>query len=109
MVFRHEGAYDRMQYGTRGISTSLGIHQWARNLGWQPLGVCFIVQRPPVQHRRLSERTRCMTAEEIRQNHFARLNNYRHSAEYAEYAKMIGAPVPEGDLPCLLGHRWEID
>jgi hypothetical protein len=50
-----------------------------------------------------------MTHEELRKNHFARLNNYRHSAEYAEYAKLIGAPVPEGDLPCLLGHRWEID
>jgi hypothetical protein len=50
-----------------------------------------------------------MTAEELRKNHFARLNSYRHSAEYAEYAKAIGAPVPEGDLPCLLGHRWEID
>ncbi len=50
-----------------------------------------------------------MTHDAIRKNHFERLNAYRHSAEYAEYAKHIGAEVPEGDLPCLIGNRWEID
>ena len=50
-----------------------------------------------------------MTHDQIRKNHFERLNSYRQSAEYAEYAKAIGAEVPEGDLPCLLGNRWEID
>ena len=50
-----------------------------------------------------------MTHEEIRKRHFERLNNYHHSAEYAEYAKEIGGEVPQGGLPSLLGNRWEID
>ena len=50
-----------------------------------------------------------MTKEEIRKHHFDRLNSYRNSAEYAEYAKTIGADVPPGDLPNLIGNRWEID
>jgi hypothetical protein len=50
-----------------------------------------------------------MTPTEIRKHHFERLNNYRHSAEYAEYAKDIGDEVPQGDLTCLIGDRWEID
>jgi hypothetical protein len=50
-----------------------------------------------------------MTHDEIRKNHFARLNGYRQSAEYAAYARTIGAEVPQGDLPSLLGNRWEID
>ncbi len=50
-----------------------------------------------------------MMHDEIRNRHFARLNSYRHSAEYAEYAREIGAPVPEGELPKLIGDRWEID
>ena len=50
-----------------------------------------------------------MTHDSIRKQHFERLNSYRNSAEYAEYAKTIGADVPQGDLPCLIGNRWEID
>ena len=50
-----------------------------------------------------------MTHDEIRKNHFQHLNSYRHSAEYAEYAKAISAEVPQGDLPSLIGNRWEID
>jgi hypothetical protein len=50
-----------------------------------------------------------MTHDEIRKRHFERLNNYRHSAEYADYARSIGSEVPPGDLPCLIGDRWEID
>ena|SRR5687768_52313 len=45
-----------------------------------------------------------------RDQHFQRLNAYRHSREYAQFAARIGNPVPEGDdLPSLLGVRWEID
>jgi hypothetical protein len=44
-----------------------------------------------------------------RDQHFARLNSYRHSREYATFAANIGDDVPEGDLPSLLGARWEID
>ena len=50
-----------------------------------------------------------MIPSEIRKRHFERLNNYRHSAEYAEYAKASGAEVPQADRPCLIGDRWEID
>jgi hypothetical protein len=50
-----------------------------------------------------------MTHDETRKNHFARLNGYRQSAEYAAYARSIGAEVPHGELPSLLGNRWEID
>ena len=50
-----------------------------------------------------------MTPDEIRKNHFEHLNSYRHSAEYAEYASAVGAEVPAGDLPCLIGNRWEIN
>ena len=31
------------------------------------------------------------------------------SAEYAEYAKSVAWPAPEGDVPSLIGDRWEID
>lgn len=50
-----------------------------------------------------------MTHDEIRARHFERLNSYRQSAEYAEYAGKIGAAVPQGPLTRLLGNRWEID
>ena len=50
-----------------------------------------------------------MTHDEIRKNHFARLNDYRNSAEYAAYARVIGAEIPQGDLPPLVGNRWAID
>lgn len=46
---------------------------------------------------------------DIRTRHFERLNSYRNSAEYAQYAREIGADVPQGDLPSLIGNRWEID
>lgn len=44
-----------------------------------------------------------------RDYHFHRLNAYRQSAEYAAYARTIGADVPAGDLPSLIGARWRID
>jgi len=50
-----------------------------------------------------------MTHTETRKHHFERLNSYRNSVEYAEYAREIGADVPQGQLPSLLGDRWEID
>src|SRR4051812_1411281 len=50
-----------------------------------------------------------MNHEELRTRHYERLNGYRHSAEYADYAKVVGTEVPQGDLPCLIGSRWEID
>lgn len=50
-----------------------------------------------------------MTHDEIRKHHYERLNIYRQSSEYAQYARQIGAEVPEGDLPSLIGNRWEID
>ncbi len=50
-----------------------------------------------------------MTDDEIRKRHFERLNSYRHSAEYADFARSIGSEIPPGDLPCLIGVRWEID
>ena len=45
----------------------------------------------------------------LRDRHFERLNSYRQSREYAEYAKIIGVEVPGGDLPSLIGVRWQID
>ena len=50
-----------------------------------------------------------MTPAETRTHHFERLNSYRNSVEYAEYAREIGAEVPQGNFPSLLGNRWEID
>jgi hypothetical protein len=50
-----------------------------------------------------------MTHDEIRKQHYQRLSGYRQSSEYAEYAKRIGAEVPQGSLPSLLGDKWEID
>ena len=50
-----------------------------------------------------------MTHDQLRKNHFARLNAYVPSKEYAEYAKEIGAGAPQGELPSLIGDRWEID
>ena len=57
----------------------------------------------------VTERDQTTTHDDIRRNHFARLNAYANSAEYAEYARSIGAEVPPGDLPPLIGNRWEID
>jgi len=47
----------------------------------------------------------------ITKEHYRRLNDYRASAEYTEYATAIGyEPAPhEGERPSLLGNRWEID
>lgn len=50
-----------------------------------------------------------MTHDEIRKQHSQRLSGYCQSSEYAEYAKRIGAEVPQGSLPSLLGDKWEID
>jgi hypothetical protein len=50
-----------------------------------------------------------MTHDNFRAHHFERLNSYRKSAEYAQYAREVGADVPQGDLPSLIGNRWEID
>lgn len=50
-----------------------------------------------------------MTHDQLRQHHFERLNAYRHSTEYADYARSIGSSPPAGDLPSLIGNRWEID
>lgn len=50
-----------------------------------------------------------MTHDQIRQRHFEHLNSYRQSAEYAAYAKQVGMAVPEGELPTMIGKRWEID
>jgi len=50
-----------------------------------------------------------MTHDQLRTEHFRRLNDYRNSAEYVEYAKQIGAEPPAGQLPSLIGSRWEID
>lgn len=50
-----------------------------------------------------------MTHEALRAAHFHRLNSYRQSQEYAAYAREIGADVPEGELPSLIGNRWQID
>jgi Protein of unknown function (DUF1419) len=45
----------------------------------------------------------------MRDSHFRRLGAYRNSKEYAEYAREIGNPAPVGELPSLIGDRWEID
>ena len=50
-----------------------------------------------------------MTHAEIRARHFERLSGYRNSVESAQYAREIGADIPTGDLPSLVGNRWEID
>ncbi len=50
-----------------------------------------------------------MNHEQLRKRHFELLNGYRNSAEYAAYAKEIGAEVPQGMLPSLFGAQWEID
>jgi hypothetical protein len=50
-----------------------------------------------------------VTHDELRKNHFARLNSYQHSAEFAEYAKAVGDEIPQGNPPSLIGNRWEID
>ena len=50
-----------------------------------------------------------MTHEGLKKRHFERLNAYRLSAEFAEYAGAIGGDVPAGPLPSLVGARWEID
>lgn len=50
-----------------------------------------------------------MNHDDLRKNHFQRLNSYRQSAEYADYAKSIGADVPDGQDPSLIGDRREID
>lgn len=50
-----------------------------------------------------------MTHNEIRKRHAEHLRSYSRSAEFAAYARAAGFPVPEGDLPSLFGHRWEID
>jgi len=54
-------------------------------------------------------RGQIMTHDAIRKAHFERLNSYRNSTEYAEYANAIGADIPQGELPSLIGNRWEID
>lgn len=63
----------------------------------------------PSQRSPIDEKETPINHEEIRKNHYERLKSYRHSAEYAEYAKAIGAEIPQGDLPSLIGNRWEID
>jgi hypothetical protein len=50
-----------------------------------------------------------MTHDSIRARHFERLNSYRNSKEFADYYRSIGNQVPEGELPSLIGDRWEID
>ena len=50
-----------------------------------------------------------MTHDQLRTEHFRRLNAYRHSPEFAEYAKQVGAPPPDGPLKPLIGDRWQID
>ena len=45
-----------------------------------------------------------------REKHFKRLNDYRNSAEYAEYAFNVGIYAElRTMLPSLLNQRWEID
>ena len=59
---------------------------------------------------RSADRDSAGSAERLpRKNHYERLNSYRNSAEYAEFAKAIGADVPSGDLPSILGNKWEIN
>ncbi|NOG70447.1 hypothetical protein [Roseicella sp. DB1501] len=50
-----------------------------------------------------------MNAEDIRANHYARLNDYRNTREYAEWYRSISGEPPAGERPSLLGQRWEID
>ena len=50
-----------------------------------------------------------MTPAKTRDNHYARLNDYRRTREYQDYAREIGIDVPGDNLPSLLGQRWEID
>ena len=45
---------------------------------------------------------------DTRAAHFARLNDYRNTREYAEFYHSIGGEAPAGELPSLLGQRWEI-
>ncbi len=46
-----------------------------------------------------------------REQHFRRLNSYRVSREYTEFARTVGMPASLADdnLPSLLGVRWEIE
>lgn len=49
-------------------------------------------------------------SEEIRDNHYARLNDYRNTKEYQEYCRDVGIPfVEKENLPSLLNNRWEIN
>ena len=50
-----------------------------------------------------------MTPTSLRDDHFARLNDYRQTREYADWCESIGWARPAGDLPSILGQRWEID
>ncbi len=51
-----------------------------------------------------------MTHEAIRENHYKRMNAYRNSCEYQEYAKSIGYAVDQSTVqPSLFGNRWEIN
>ena len=50
-----------------------------------------------------------MNHDEIRKSHSERLRSYRQSSEFAAYAREMGAEIPQGNLPSLLGKRWEID
>lgn len=50
-----------------------------------------------------------MTPADLRATHFARLNAYTRTREYAEWYQTIGGPAPAADLPSLAGQRWEID
>jgi hypothetical protein len=53
----------------------------------------------------------------LRDEHFKRLNAYRNSREYVEYAKMVGVDTTNiiaeykrtGELPTLIGNAWRID
>lgn len=48
----------------------------------------------------------------LRDEHYKRLNTYRHSIEYLVYARMVGInpTVTDADkLPKLCGTRWAID
>jgi hypothetical protein len=53
----------------------------------------------------------------LRDEHFKRLNAYRKSREYVEYAKMIGIDTTEiiaeyartGELPTIVNKPWRID
>ena len=45
----------------------------------------------------------------IQDVHYARLDAYRHSREYAAYRQAPAEGVAPDGLPSLLGDRWEID